>query len=53
MYLLKKDFNHFIYKANTSYCYRGKNCPFAHSKDELRKKKNLEKTKLCPYYLTN
>jgi hypothetical protein len=32
-------------------CKKGKNCPFAHSEDELREKPNLYKTKLCDAFL--
>mmetsp|Transcript_1043 Transcript_1043/g.936 ORF Transcript_1043/g.936 Transcript_1043/m.936 type:complete len:96 (-) Transcript_1043:670-957(-) len=32
-------------------CKKGKNCPFAHSYDELREKPNLEKTKLCEAFM--
>jgi hypothetical protein len=32
-------------------CKKGKECPFAHSEDELREKPNLVKTKLCQDFL--
>jgi len=32
-------------------CKKGKDCPFAHSEDELREKPNLVKTKLCQEFL--
>jgi len=32
---------------NLNICKKGKDCPFAHSEDELRDKPNLQKTKLC------
>jgi len=32
-------------------CKKGKDCPFAHSEDEIREKPNLYKTKLCPAFL--
>jgi len=34
-----------------SICKKGKECPFAHSPDELREKPNLYKTKLCETFL--
>jgi len=36
---------------NLTICKKGKNCPFAHSDDELREKPNLYKTKLCDAFL--
>lgn len=37
---------------NLNICKKGKDCPFAHSEDELRDKPNLQKTKLCDSFLT-
>jgi hypothetical protein len=36
---------------NLNICKKGKDCPFAHSEDELRDKPNLQKTKLCDDFL--
>jgi hypothetical protein len=36
---------------NLNICKKGKDCPFAHSLDELRDKPNLYKTKLCDAFL--
>ena len=36
---------------NLNICKKGKDCPFAHSDDEIRDKPNLFKTKLCDAFL--
>jgi len=36
---------------NLNICKKGKDCPFAHTMDELRDKPNLYKTKLCEAFL--
>jgi hypothetical protein len=36
---------------NLNICKKGKDCPFAHSSEDLRDKPNLYKTKLCEAFL--